>query len=202
MSYFFIPVPITNPYTIIFPGDKNTKGFDVGAYNPALTDGRASNEEINQALKEIESVRRPFYKKMLVSISTYVFALIFGVIAYIGLTSYLNKNHSTFANYLIYPFIIYIFGSVVFFIMSIKKNRMNGRKAALEIVSKYNLIFASKGLRWHLPVHFPKWVELWKDYLGQPNPQTSFYTPPPEYGAPGQSFEATSHFQKPGGYEL
>jgi uncharacterized membrane protein SpoIIM required for sporulation len=43
----------------------------------------------------------------------------------------------------------------------------NARKGVQEVVDRYAPIFASSGLRWNLPLAFPHYIELWKDYRGQ-----------------------------------
>jgi hypothetical protein len=41
------------------------------------------------------------------------------------------------------------------------------RKDVQGVVDKNSQLFASYGLRWNLPLSFPHWIELWKDYKGQ-----------------------------------
>jgi len=46
---------------------------------------------------------------------------------------------------------------------SIKK----ARKTVQEVVYRHSSVFANAGLRWNVPLAFPHYIELWKDYKGQ-----------------------------------
>lgn len=54
----------------------------------------------------------------------------------------------------------------------------SARKGVQEVIDRHYLMFANSGLRWNLPLAFPHYIELWKDYRGQnfsqpPNNQKS-----------------------------
>jgi len=55
-------------------------------------------------------------------------------------------------------------------------------KRVQEVVDRHSPVFANVGLRWNLPLAFPHYIELWKDYKGQnytqPNNQISYNTNP------------------------
>jgi len=63
-----------------------------------------------------------------------------------------------------------------------KSSFKKARKSVQEVVDRHSLIFANVGLRWNLPLAFPHYIELWKDYKGQnyvqPNNQISYNTNP------------------------
>jgi len=99
----------------------------------------------------------------------------------------------------------------IFGILMAKRGRNSLRKSKMacqDLINRNNQ-FQAVGLRWNLPMNFPTWVELWKDYRGAPggypnyqmapnyNPmiigggpqyqntypqQTGFYAPPPVVG--------------------
>jgi len=47
-------IPPTTDMALVFPFDHENKRFDKGFYSPSLTDGRASQEQIEHFLKEAE----------------------------------------------------------------------------------------------------------------------------------------------------
>ena len=54
------------------------------------------------------------------------------------------------------------------------------RVPAQALFDRVNPSFAGRGLRWQLPNHFPRWVELSKDYVNQTQPVGQpVYMPPP-----------------------
>jgi len=82
----------------------------------------------------------------------------------------------------------YIFG-VIFYsiVLQVYSNRKykKARKSVQGIIDKYSPAFAAQGLRWNLPLPFPEWIELWKDYKGQHSYAQSI--------APTQGVYALSH---------
>ncbi len=188
MAYIFLQLPTTNPNTIVFPS--SDEGFDLNAYSPVLTDGRASTEEVVQVLKELESLKRPLSKRKTFTVIAFILIFLslgvgFGVTLNIIIT-----RRPTLIGVVIAPFFIFLFLGILCFMGALKRIRDEQRKGANAVISQANLVFASKGLRWVLPYAFPNWIELWKDYAMPSNSNSSYYVPPHE----GQY----SHFQRPG----
>jgi len=66
--------------------------------------------------------------------------------------------------------IVFIFGIIfygVIFNLYARKRYRKARKAIQALVDRNYPMFAAQGLRWNVPKHFPRWIELWKDYRGQ-----------------------------------
>ena len=181
-----VPVPATSLYTIIFPQDFRLL-YDSSFYNPNLTEGRATKEEIDQLLREIEAVKKPFGKK----ITCALWLLLLGFLASIammialpimsvGPSSYdkwgrlvqTNDNGELFGG--IFGGLALMIFSIVYFAVYVVRNNRKSKAAVQVLLDRINPDFNSRGLRWHLPLHFPRWIELWKDYVGQP----AAYTPP------------------------
>jgi len=192
-SAFRTVVPQTTPYTIMFSEDKQSKTYDSSFYNTTLTEGRATSEEVSQVLKEINAMRRPLIKKTSLILFSFVVSLVIVIGLFVIFSVFLMASHPLISDYGLIFSVILLLISLGFFTLSFRRNQQDCRKAAAVIVSKYNIIFASKGLRWQLPAEFPRWIELWKDYLGQPNTQASFYIPPLDAST------NESHFQQ--GYQ-
>ena len=123
-----IAIPPTTDYTIVFPHDALGKRFDSGFYSPALTDGRAFPEEINQVLAEVETLRRPLAGKMCGALCCYIVSIIASVVVYVlFMVSMINNNSGLF------PFLITGFISMIIlifwvFIVRVKNIHLNIRK--------------------------------------------------------------------------
>jgi len=135
-----------------------------------LTDGKALPEEVNRVLKDVEIVQKPFNSKALKASCCYCFICI----GYLGLIPILFYGiPSNFALISIPIIGVLIFTVLTLFIKKLeKKAKETAREACLAVVERANQEFSPRGLRWHLPDYFPRWIELWKDYIGQPQINT------------------------------
>jgi len=64
----------------------------------------------------------------------------------------------------------FVFGTLAWTIILSIYSRITQKKARKAVQMKIdheNQFFANYGLRWNLPLAFPHWIELWKDYRGQ-----------------------------------
>jgi len=210
-TQIIIATPPTTDYTIVFPFDEGGKRFDSGFYSQGLTDGRVSIEEINHILAEVESTRRPIASKVWSAVCCYVVSLIAAVVIYVFSLMMVAESVPEFI-----PFLILIFiGSITGLVFALYK-RLRGvteemKSKCKAVLDRHNPNFASRGLRWHIPVHFPRWVELWKDYKAGNNPQPIYMPPvnqqpyPNTYGAPNQNMnmggQPQPQFQQQNYYE-
>jgi hypothetical protein len=176
-----IKVPKTSPSVIIIPYEELGNKFDTSAYSPALTDGRASLEEINQVLNDLEATRAPFTSKILGNICYYILStfLMIGAIALCA--AFVKKHGKGMLVLIICSVVMYI---AVIIVLTKRSKRLNAQLIAecKAVADRHNSSFASRGLRWYVPSHFPRWVELWKDYnRGQAQTQGQgqpIYVPP------------------------
>jgi len=189
--------PITDQ-ALVFPLDQDTKKFDKGFYSAALTDGRASCDQIEGFLRDVEETfkdklrwLRIFKAYLLFSFITGLFLMVaytFVVISDIGddFDNYEEYGHHHKGNFrhqakhsaydpeqevenMFFMWMISFFSatfwSVVYTVAkgyAIKR----ARKGVQNTLDKYQSTFASAGLRWNLPLAFPHYIELWKDYRG------------------------------------
>ena len=93
--HIIIAIPPTTDYTVVFPHDALAKRFDTGFYSPALTDGRASREEIEQVLREVEAVRKPFASKIVSAVCCYILSLFAAIGGFIFLMISVGSSHAT-----------------------------------------------------------------------------------------------------------
>jgi hypothetical protein len=157
-------IPPTSAYTIVFPSPAFDAKFDSSSYYPTLTDGKASTQEITQVLSDIESTIKPFNEK--IKRAGYIF-LLYVILSFLpALYFFFAKGDKSVA------FIVSIaafcagaiVGLVIWICCYIRKVDAKMLPKCQEAIDRHNQDFAQKGLRWHLPPSFPRWVELWKDY--------------------------------------
>jgi len=183
-----IAIPPTTSTTVVFPSTADGRAFDSGFYSPGLTDGRASFEEINQFLSEINDVRAKTQSQTTGDMCCRVIVFFFFIILYVLGMIFMTQDNPELVPVGVIGFIILAVCLVIFQTKKLNRIRTEFQAKCQAIVNQHNQNFASRGLRWHLPVYFPRWVELWKDYsvnqgvIGQP-----FYLPPVNqqpYGVP------------------
>ncbi len=157
--------PPTTKQTIIFPSTDLESKFHYRFYNPKLTDGRASKQAIAQVLTDIEITIKPYSGR--IKRAGYYYFLAYVILSFIALLYFLitaDEKSGVFNDAL-----LAFFGGlgasilILFIAMRIIEKRM--LRKCHEAIKKHNENFVPKGLRWHLPPDFPRWIELWKDYI-------------------------------------
>jgi len=163
-----IAIPPTTAYTVIFPFDAAGKRYDCGFYSPGLTDGRASAREINQVLAEIEATRASMASKIVRLVCLWILFIFVTVGLFVaGLLSTVGGSPGLIPFVVVGFFVLVILASY-FMIKGLQKNSNEMKKKCQAVCEKHNEEgFAARGLRWHIPVMFPRWIELWKDYQSQ-----------------------------------
>jgi len=184
-----ILIPPTTDMTIVFPYNSLSKTFERGFYSPPLTEGRASNEDIGNMLRQFEQVIAEGRRGNGVMMCFFLLFFFggFALTVYLCNTVFASDSSSSFM--FIIP-LTYMFLFAVMGILMAKRGRASMRKtrATCQQIIDRNGQFSSAGLRWCLPMSFPTWVELWKDYRGMP--QTGYYNyqmAPPAYQYGGNS---------------
>jgi len=157
-------IPPTTAYTIIFPFDANDKNFDSSFYSPDLTNGKLSQEEVYQTLKEVEAERADVRNKF-VPIARNLFILTQLCLLGMLLIAFLSPEESVnVTSYIILGLLGAFFGAIGILVYKFVMHKKEMKLKCRNVIDKHNQSFASKGLRWHIPSMFPKWIELWKDY--------------------------------------
>ncbi len=157
-------IPTTSDYTVIIPYISSQSKFDREAYSPAMTGGRASSEEIDQVLKLIETVSSgivtpdQFLKSWCLR-----FVLPFILMVCFQLTGCFWYNLQFFWG----CFTIYVIGGNIWMCLVTSKNNAKTKENVQSVLKLYQDAFQRKGLRWHIPVNFPLYVELFKEYREQ-----------------------------------
>ncbi len=193
-----INVPSSTQNCLVFPLNTSNQQFDTSFYNPGYTDGRAGVEEINQVVAEIQVARAPFVAKIKSAYCCYIAFIFIGLLAMVCLNGFLIANMGPGgAGIGFICYIIFIFIRIGTFRSSIASISKESKATCQKVIDKYSGSFSSRGLRFFLPVHFPLWIELHKDYMLQ-NPGQPIYMPPNMYQQPQPQFQQPQpQFQQP-----
>jgi len=177
-------IPPTTQYTIIFPSPNFDSKFDFGFYSPNLTEGRASTQEITQVLSDIESTIKPFNEKIKKAGFILLAYVILSFLPSVCLFFAKGDKSAAFIVSIV-AFCVGAIAGLVIWICYIQKVDAKMVPKCQEKIDRHNQDFVHRGLRWHLPTSFPRWVELWKDYsqpqgvgIGQSYPNKNSYVPP------------------------
>jgi len=194
-----VPIPDSTPDKVVFSIDHNDR-FDTSAYNPGITHGRATTEEITQVTSELESALQPFISKVgKLKCSLIVwFLLIFAVIGFFGFTFVGAMNPVGMFGIMIGGFILMI-GGRFFYRSKVDQLASDCKAVSQKIIEGHNASLASRGLRWVMPSYYPLWVELHKDYLWAQNNnnggQQPIYMPPNMYQQPQPQDQPQPQYQ-------
>jgi len=181
-----IAVPPSTPERLVFPLNTSNQQFDTSFYHPGFTDGRAGVEEINQVIAEIQVARQPYVAKIKSAYCCYILFIFLGLFAMIALNAFLIASigpAGAFVGFVCY--MIFVIIRVTTFRTSIANISKESKATAQKIIDKNAQSFSSRGLRWFLPIYFPLWIELHKDYLLGQNTAQPIYMPPQMYQQPG-----------------
>lgn len=159
-----VRIPPTTNKTIIFPYDPRIKGLHTNHFNPELIDNRASSEEINKVLFEIELILRLYEPNSTpTSQSIKGFLLVF-LVVYIILVCLGTI-----------PGLILVIVGVVFLALGFlfgfaysncyNSSYREGKSLIQAVLKRFNPEFNAKELSWWMPDDSLYWVELRKDYI-------------------------------------
>ncbi len=157
-AHYQIVIPSSTPQSLVFPYDPMNKKFITTNYQPVLTQGRVTNEEIDEFLKEVNVPIKAYYDEHNPNASPC------GLICLIILCTIICP---------LFPFLMcYLISRTNKMMVEMKKA---SDKAAI-IVKSRGSTFTERGLLWNMPAHFPRWIELWTS-VGQPvmQPNMQFY---------------------------
>jgi len=164
-----ITVPPTTQFTVIFP--LKSGAFDTTSYVSSVTDDRASLEEINNTLRDVNEARTPGKRQQGIIIFFYILSILAVIVGgAIALAILISKTT------IVIPVVV-IGGTVLIIIFIclfralLESNRKKQQELVRGVVNSHNQNFGRKGLRWNIPYYFPMWIELVKEYKYQVPPQ-------------------------------
>jgi len=200
-----IPIPPSTPFTLIFARSAAVKGFDTNSYTPELTDGKATKEEIDTFLKEIYAVTKPYNRMANCAFLIFILWIIFSMFGFMIGIVFLSLNNSNSIVWIVIVFVVLFLLSVFIFVFTTVHASKKSKQKAELVLNKNKERFSERGLRWVIPAHFPRWIELHKDYMMQGGNQGHFqieipslaFQQQPMYGhqIPAQNLEMQQIYQ-------
>jgi hypothetical protein len=206
-------VPPTTDSALVFAYDRSKKKFDRKFYSPVLTEGRSNTEQIESFLSKVE---RKINKKMdkinklnkffaIASIFGFVVLILFGFCIFNDEDSYGDDDDFSgyayddvdgfFVALMVYLFTILFYSLLLQFIT--RRKQKKARKSVERIIEKHNGEFTAQGLRWNMPLAFPHWIELWKDYRVQNSYPQALAAPQGAYNFTNNQIPATYQYPMP-----
>jgi len=138
-----IAIPSSTPEYLIFQYDKKNKRFRTSDYTPALTQNRASLDEIEKFLSEVNNPIAVWEKK------------------YRGVLEPSGKYICLFILFIfLFPFFCWFLWWFLSEQTEATKKLEEVKEKARTIVQDRGSSFAERGLTWNIPPHFPPWIEL------------------------------------------
>ena len=172
-----VAIPTTSPFSIIFPFDARKKEFQTNDYRPFQTDDRASDIEVSNIIDEINKIHKPYARKIDGAACMCCFLFVAGVIGiiYMNNTQDFSSRSVTEISISIGIAIFLLTIAIGFYCQRIEKQSRALVQKCLDII---NAEFSGRELRWHVPVEYPRWIELHRDYVtgavGYMPPQTTY----------------------------
>ncbi len=173
-----IAVPLSSENIIIFPVDKAKAKFSLQCYDPAMTMGRISKEEIESFFKEVNPLvdsifnsQMSLYTKHFQKLHPFVLVFLMALAICAGIPMFI-----------VFPV---VFGA--FYISHVMTQRINcahieneknlireAKHKIMPILLANNPHFKRKGYFWAFPMHFPYWIELWVDEIPSPRMRVQY----------------------------
>jgi len=193
MSYYNarnqIPVPLSSDYTVVIPFHKGKKTFDRDLFSSSMVGGRVTVEEVEKVLTHLETATSKLHSPCK---ATFVLMILYLIPFFMLMKRTVRSTHHV-------PVCLWIIYAIYVLVVSLiyaKYSRSQVEKVVAEakkiIKNYYQAAFEARGLRWHIPQHFPLWIELYKDYREQhqtglqihhhqPQPQVHHQSHPSRY---------------------
>ncbi len=170
-----VVVPSSTQKIIIFPVDQKKGKFNTSLYDPAMTRGRISREEISRFLEELDPMVKPIFNSDMNSFlkcyqAAYPF-LFLGVAIVFILTIILGISKGKFHTFFIAAaiFATFWFSIVIVSIINcihcagVKRKMEESKTKIMPLIIAKNPEFKRNGYYWVAPHRFPYWLELWVD---------------------------------------
>ena len=175
-----IITPSSTPGCTVFPFDKVTKKFNTSNYNPAQTQGRVSQAEIDSYLEEIGTLAAQYYKEIEDKKNLDFWLRCIGLI---------------------------LLPLLIIYVCCIRGNKTQEyieaqrklRDTVTQLIFTTCSSFTARGFTWKLPGHFPHWIELRDMNLIYPanytGPRNMAIPPPGQQVFPMQNGGNSGYFQ-------
>ena len=168
-----VVVPVSTNNAIIFPVDRSEGKFDLSSYDPAMTRGMVSSEEVASFLQELEPMIKPIFNSPVLSFLSWYqklhpFAMIALFFVWI-IVIVLGARSGSLKVFVILPAVFVAFMAWIGIVLIINCNAVSNVKNLIaeskskiqSYVQARNQSMRGKGYFWVAPTQFPYWIELW-----------------------------------------
>jgi len=154
-----IDVPSTTDSVVVFSWHRKWRRFDRSEYKPEYSDGEITHEKIDHFLNEIDHlVRKVLRKDSILCFLFFVMIILAAVFGYI-----IKKfSHGGYVFLFLACWVVLIVLITGIMVMQRQKNLQTTKDLVKKYIKKHHSKFKAFGLRWHIPKHFPLWIELRK----------------------------------------
>ncbi len=179
-----VSVPSSRDGALVFPVDRQKGKVEYWMYSPAMTQGAISIEEVAEFLQGIDAFVQPIFKSKLITFFKWFPCIFFlGFIGTFGLYfACMFGAITTDVPVYILPLVfagtilsLAAFAAVIQCMLNshIKKKTQEAKEKIQPYLQYHNGRFQARGYFWVAPVHFPYWVELWRETPAQGMPMVS-----------------------------
>jgi len=153
-------IPYSSTSTIIFPFDNFEKQFSKTEYSSSLTGGRATLDEVNEVLANLDTVASNYPSIFQLSLRLSFRLLIFAFIIY----SFMDTTVCYDARAPWIAWTTYMVLNLIYLLKTFVSERKEAKKQIENVLKWYQPSFEEKELRWIIPQDFPKFVGIYRDY--------------------------------------
>ncbi len=165
--------PVSTSNSIIFAVNRETGKFEFSHYNPSMTKGAISYEEIANLLQELEPMVKPIFNSPVISFlkwyqKIHPFVVIAVMISWILLIVFGTRENDV-KIYIVIPAIAGTFLAWIVIVLlinciavgNIKDLMEESKHKIMSYIQPRNQSMRGKGYFWVVPTRFPYWLELW-----------------------------------------
>jgi len=153
-------VPSSSDYMIVIPFNKEDKKFSRTSYSASMTGGRASSEEVNQVLTLLDITINNVPTLFQVITRLIIRFLVPGFMILVLIGTWRCYRHAEPTLLLFW----YMLASLIYILVRRNSQVKEAKSQAQKIIQRFQPIFEERGLRWNIPLGFPHYIEICRDY--------------------------------------
>lgn len=174
-------VPPSTASVLVFPFHSAAKKFDTTFYTPAMTNNRLSLDDINRFIHKLEAARKPITQKQNGLIWWFSLVVFLSMGTIIAFDLKIGIQRPNLIPLFTVGVVCLCLGIGVLLIMSAKSLGKKAKSRCQHIIDQHYHEYQSKGLSWYIPEHYPRWIELHKEYNKDSiKIQTNYIPPDPQ----------------------
>jgi len=153
-------IPSSSDYMIVIPFNKEDNKFSRTSYSASMTGGRASSEEINQVLTLLDLTTSNIPTGRQIITRLIIRFLVPAVMIWILAEAWRCYRHAEPTILLFW----YMLASLIYILVRRNSQVKEAKGQVQKIIQRFQPTFEERGLRWNIPLAFPHYIELCRDY--------------------------------------